>query len=279
MQTNEELARAIQDGKQEALIQLWYQCYGFIRLQACKWAGAWAKRADFDADDLTQAGYIALFEAVKAFQADRGNFLSLLAFHLKTEFSKVAGCYTQAQLKQPLNNAISLDSPAYNDEGNETTIGDTIPCEEPGFEEVEEAMQKAHIAEVVREAVNSLPEKQCRAVDAHYLQGQTYGDIASLFNVSPAYIAQLVNQGLHKLRKGRYAPTLSELLWGRRDFYRHTGYTAWKETGCSVQEWSVLWKEREIKRNNLKDTRGKKIRYCIDVLGMDRGQAEQLFPV
>ena len=87
-----------------------------------------------------------------------------------------------------------------------------------------------------------------------------------------------MKQGLRELRNGTHAPTLSELLWSERNLYKHTGFTAWKETGCSVQEWSMLWKERETGKHQLKDTRGSKIRYCVEVIGMDRERAEQLFP-
>lgn len=279
MQTNEELATAIQSGNREAIAQLWRQNYGFIRLQAIKWAKAWEKRPYFDADDLTQSGYIALCEAVKAFRADRGSFISIFSFYLNTEFSKVAGCRTPAQLEEPLNNAISLDSPAYNGEDNETTIADTIPFYDPGYEEVEEAMHKAYVSSVVKEAVNSLPEKQRKAIELHYLDGKTYAEIASDLKVADSYPGQLVKEGFRRLRCGKYAPTLSELLWGERNFYKHTGFITWKNTGCSVQEGYILWKEREINRYGLKDTRGSKIRYCVDVLGMDHGEAELLFPV
>lgn len=279
MQTNEELAIAIQKGNQEALLILWAQCYGFICLQANKWAQAWKNRPSIEADDFIQSGFFALNEAVRAFQADRGSFINLLALCLKTEFSKVAGCRTPAQMKEPLNNAISLDSPAYNDDESETTIADTIPFEDPGFENVEEAMFKANISEAVREAVNSLPDRQKTVIQAHYLEGKPYGEIAKGLNVASSRIGQIAKNGIKSLRNSSHAPTLAELLWGERNFYLHTGYTAWRETGCSIQEWSIIWKEREIKRHKLKDTRGRKIRYCIDVLGMDQGEAESLFPV
>lgn len=56
------------------------------------------------------------------------------------------------------------------------------------------------------------------------------------------------------------------------------GYGAWKNTGCSVQEWTVLWKERMIRRNKLNDTREAKIRFCVEVKGMDYEEAARLFP-
>ncbi|MGN0745617.1 MAG: RNA polymerase sigma factor [Aristaeellaceae bacterium] len=253
MRTNEELAAAIQAGEREALEQLWVQCYGFIRQQAIRWAHAWMGRADFDADDLTQCGYMALCKAVKAYQAERGNFINLLAYCLKSEFAKAAGCRTSAQLNEPLNNAISLDMPAYRDADSEATIADTIPFEEPGYEAAEESLQQAITAKAVREALYSLPERQRKAIEAHYLDGKTYAQIAEAMHVANSYPQQIVKDGLRRLRKGEHAPMLSELLWGERDFYKHTGFTAWKESGCSVQEWSLIWKEKEMRKYGLED--------------------------
>lgn len=278
MRTNEELATAIQAGEREAIETLWAQCYSFVCLYANKWARAWVDRPSFDADDFIQSGYIAMCEAVKAYQADRGTFINLLAYYLKTEFAKVAGCRTTAQMNEPINNALRLEAPAGNDEDGEITTGDTIPVEEPGFEEIESDMHKAYMRGAVKDALYSLPERLCIAIEAHYLDGKTYGEIAALLNVSESRIGQLMKQGLRELRNGTHAPTLSELLWHDRNFYSHTGYTSWKESGCSVQERMVQWNEKERKIHKLKDTRSSKIRYCVEVMGMDREQAERIFP-
>lgn len=279
MQTNEELAAAVQAGSRDAINQLWVQCYGFIRQHALRWARAWFERSDFDADDLTQCGYIALCEAAKGYQAERGsNFLGYLLFYLKTEFAKCAGCRTKAQAAAPLNHAISLDAPAYKDDEGCTTIGDTIPYVETGFEAVEDAIYREQVARSVRAAVADLPDRQRMAIEAYYLDGKTYSDTGQALGVSGTRAEDITKDGLKKLRTGSHAPTLSELLWGNSNFYKHTGLTVWKETGCSVQEWQVLWKEREIKRHNLTDKRAVKIRYCVEVLGMDQKQAEELFP-
>lgn len=277
MRTNEELATAIQAGEREAIEKLWGQCYGFVCLYANKWARAWQDRPSFDADDFIQSGYIAMCEAVKAYQADKGAFLTLFAYYLKTEFAKVAGCRTTAQMNEPIHNAVRLDAPAGNDEDGDITTGDTIPVDEPGFEELENAMLKAYMRGAVKDAVYSLPERQRIAIEAHYLDGKTYGEIAALLNVSESRIGQLMKQGLRELRNGTHAPTLSEVLWNDRNFYNHTGYTSWKESGCSVQERMLQWKEKEERMHKLNNTRAAKIRYCVEVRGMDREQAERLF--
>lgn len=276
--TNEELALAIQSGNREEITQLWRQCFGFIRSQAIRWFNSWENIPGFDIDDLTQSGYIALCEAVRAFQAERGSFISVLALYLKTEFAKASGCRTKAQLKDPLNSAKSLDAPAYNDDDSETTVADIVPFDDPGFEEVEEAMHRDYISGVVKEAVYSLPERQRIAIEAHYLDGKTYVEIADILNVANSYPGQLVKDGFRNLRNSKYAPTLSDLLYGDKNLYKRTGYSAWKATGCSVQEYNLLWNEREVKWHKLKDTRESKIRYCIDHYGMTMEQARRLFP-
>jgi len=278
MRTNEELVTAIQAGNIEELQQLWEQCYRFICLQAIKWKRAWENRTDFDIDDLTQSGYIALCEAVQGYNQDRGkSFINYLVYFLKREFSKATGCYTPAQAKDPLNNAYSLDAPISTDPDNETTFGEALPCDELGYEEIEERLQRTYTAKVIHQAMDSLPDNQRIAIQEHYLNGKSFAEIGAALNVASTTARGYADRGCERLRIGKHAPTLSELLWGERDFYRHTGYTAWKETGCSVQEWTLLWKEREIKRHKLKDTREAKTRYCVDVLGMDRGTAELLF--
>jgi len=278
MRTNEELVKAIQDGHSEEMPTLWEQCYRFICLQAIRWKRAWENRPGFDLDDLTQSGYFALCEAVQGYEEGRGmNFISYLSYHLKREFSKVTGCYTPAQSKDPLNNATSLDAPINADTDGEITLGDTLPYEETGFERVEESLYKTYAAGVVREAVKSLPEQQRTAIEEHYFNGKSYEEIGNTMCVAQNTACNYAKKGMEKLRRGRHAPTLAELLWSTRNLYQHTGYTAWKETGCSVQEWYTLRNEREIKRRHLKDTPTSKIRYCVEVLGMDQGQAERLF--
>ena len=270
MQTNEELATAIQNGKQELLDQLWRQCYGFIRQQAIRWAKAWESRTDFDVDDLTQAGYIALCEAVKGFQADRGGFIGFLSFYLKTEFAKVAGCRTEAQMQAPSHNAISLDAPAYNDTDNDTTIGDTIPADDPGFDAVEESVYIQQLAALLDQAMNELPEKQRQVIELYYLRRLTYIRIAEILNCSVTYTGQLAKGGLKGLKKGSYADDLATILYGERDYYSHTSFGSWKNSGCSSPEWELLWKERKARQYN--------IHHSVKHLEMTRKQARRLFP-
>ena len=269
--TNEELVAAIQAGNDDLMCQLWKQCKGFICQQALKWDRAFQNRPDFDVDDLTQAGYMALCEAVRGYQKDRGGFLGFLSFYLKIEFSKVAGCRTETQSKEPLNGAVSLDAPAYNDEDSNVLFGETLPFNDPGFEDVERDLMNEHLAKVLDQAMKELPDNQRRVIELYYLHRMTYIQIAKILYCSTSYPGQLVKDGLKGLRCGRYAPTLSEILYGERNYYKHTGFSSWKYSGSSSPEWELLKKEKSIWLRN--------IHHCVDRLGMTMEQAQRLFPM
>lgn len=240
MRSNEELAMAIQAGEKEAISLLFLQCKGFICQQAMRWGRAWQDRPSFDTDDLIQAGYMALYDAVEHYQPERGGFLNFLLFYLKTEFSNVVGCRTEAQKQEPLNTYISLETPVKSESEGEITIADTIAAEEEGFCIVEESLYHKQLSEMIHEALCALPERQGIAIAAHYLQGCTLAQLAEDMNVSGERARQILNDGLRSLRRGSYMQPLREFMFLDADFYQYTGFNAWKHSGCSVQERTLL---------------------------------------
>lgn len=276
MPTNEELALQIRGGNGEVISQLWDQCKGYIWKQAMRWKAAYSHRPDFDVEDLTQCGYFALCDAVAAFDPERGTFITMLSYTLKTQFSAAIGCRTEAQTKEPLFSAVRLDTPVGED--GSITYGDMIPVEEEGYEKVEESLYRANVAEVVKDALSALPARQKEAVHGYYLDGKSYRAMACDMCISAARCQQLVADGLKKLRKGSHSATMAALLWDEFNPYKGTGYGAFKGSGCSVQEKAVEWKEKQEERYRLNRHREYKIQYCIERLGMDRAEAEFLFP-
>ena len=150
------------------------------------------------------------------------------------------------QQKDPLNGAVILDAPAYNDPDSDVTIGEMIPCDEAGFDEVEAALFTQQLGALLDQAMEELPEKQRRAIKLHYLQGRTYNQIADEFQCATSYPGQLVKDGLRKLKTGRHSETLAEILYGERNLYRHTGHRFFRDTGCSVQEYELMLAEKRM---------------------------------
>lgn len=242
--TNEELAAAIQGGDSSLSEVLWNQVKGFVWQQARRWAAAWHNRKYFDADDLAQSGYIAMVNAVQLFAPEEGAFMTILNYCVLTEFSKVVGCRTKAQLQDPLSDAYSLDEPLGGDPENSMTLADTIEAEEPGFEAIEEAEFRGSLAKAVRDAVAALPDRQRMAVELYYLKGKSYRETAEALNVCLSRARQVNVEALKALRNGQYAPLLSEYLYGDRNYYKGTGVGTWKRTGCSAVEREVEYREK-----------------------------------
>ena len=237
--TNEELVAEIQKGKTEYIDPLWEQCYWFIYKQALRWAKAWEKRVICDLDDFVQSGYFALCEAVKSYVPERGSFIGYLAFFLKTEFSKVAGCYTATQVNEPLNNAVSLNEP-FGDEDASKTLEDTVSDPHDVIEDVEEKVFREQLSRCVYNALDRIPQKQHEAVGSSYLNGKTYNEIAEDFGCSLSYVGQLVKSGLKSLRKDENIKEMWNILYGERNLHKHTGLASFRQTGCSVQEHELI---------------------------------------
>lgn len=80
MMDNEQLVARIQGGDNEAenMLQLWQQNTGFITMLARRYS------AGAEMEDLEQEGYIALCEAVRHYDSDRGmSFISYASFWMK----------------------------------------------------------------------------------------------------------------------------------------------------------------------------------------------------
>ena len=280
--TNEEHAIKAQNGDQNALEMLWNSCCSFIRSQAMRWNRAFQNRPCFDDDDLTQAGYFALLDAVSSYDPSKGMFLTYLAFHLKKAFADVCGCRTKAQMKAPENNALSLDRPIAAD-NMDITLGDTVPDPDNGIEHAEESLYLQQLRKYIDEALASpvLTDTQSIFIREYYLQDKPYATIAGEWGCSASYPQQVIRNGLHKLRSCKHAPVLAEMLCGEPDYYAHTGYQAWKQSGCSVQEWALIRHgnpRKGSKEQQEEQRRQRRIEYCVNVRGMSRADAERLFP-
>lgn len=243
MQTNEELARRIKEGERELLPELWEGVRRYIYAVAYKWWRAWRdNRPGLDVNDVVHRGCIALYESITDYDPERGAFLSWLHYLLLTAFCVELGCRTPAQLKRPENQAISLSLPA-GDESEDITLEDMLedPEAENAFNDVEEDVYQYQAAEVVKQALCELSERQQEVIWGKYYEGKTLSEISEVIGISISAVQQHERKAYRILQKN---PSIRELHHGDRNLFRHTGYTAWKNTGCSVQEWELLWKER-----------------------------------
>lgn len=74
--TNEELARAIQGGDKDKLLELWGAVRRFAHDRAYRWTMAVGGRAGLSVDDFEQVAFLALLEALEGWDDRGGSFLT-----------------------------------------------------------------------------------------------------------------------------------------------------------------------------------------------------------
>lgn len=171
MQSNEQLVELVQAGDRDALLQLWEQ----VRRLVLKYAGRWAAYGGAEADDLMQAGFIAVMRAAETFDSSSGaKFTTYLDPLLKTEFSIATGQRTRKQQMDPLQSALSIDMPLTTD-AEDFTLADTLedPAAEEAFEAVEEADRLERVRAALEEAIGKLAPELQEVIRKKYYQQET----------------------------------------------------------------------------------------------------------
>lgn len=142
--TNEELAAKIQDGggDEEDLLLLWAQVRRFAASHARRWAGI---SPGVEVEDLLQAGFLALLDALGTWNRDAGMFITWYSLRLKGAFTEAVGLRTARQRNDPLRGAVSLDAPVGHDEADPLTLLDVL--EDPTAERAMDGLAERDLAE------------------------------------------------------------------------------------------------------------------------------------
>lgn len=202
--TNEEMARLIQAGRAEWIPILWER----VRKLAARLASSYYSRhyglcrhAGVTDEDLMQEAYFGFIQAVHSYRPESGYlFTTYLHYPLANCFRNAAGQRTAKDRQEPLQHAMSLNTPTGEDDSltlEDMLEDDTVP---ESFEQIEITdMQR-----IVREELARLEDdRQQEAIAAHYLRGQTYQVIADRYGVSLGRARQIIQAGILKLRQSR----------------------------------------------------------------------------
>ena len=194
-----------QQGDGSALLELWGSVRGYCRRHAQRWSGRGADR-----EDLTQATFLALYEAVRRFDPARGTFIAVFAFALRGAFrTAVYGGRSKRQQLDPIHAALSLDAPLGDDEdGGE--LADFIEDEKAAaaFEQVE----NKGVAEAVRNALEALTEAERRVLYLLYWDNLTQAEAAQELDMTEKSLKCIEASALRHLRHPTISKTLSSFL-------------------------------------------------------------------
>lgn len=242
--TIEKLALRVRNGDHGALLLLWDGTERFITLRAdtyyrrCKLL---CDRAGVTPEDLSQSGFLALCEAARGFEPDRGmKFLSYLDFHLKRNFRALCGIRTSK--RDPLNECLDLDAPVPGSE--EFTLADTVKDPADAFAEAENREYVKQLHQALEDCMKCLTEQQYRCIIGKYYCGMTLRQIGEREGTSPDWIRQVQDRALELLRYPQRARKLSPFLeeMAEAKAYQGTGFHAWKSRGSAperVTEWKL----------------------------------------
>lgn len=236
--TNEELVRKIQDGNEALLLTLWKQVERYVAKTAIRWYLHFDGGRGVEVADLIQSGYLAMIDAVQTFEDGNGSFVGWLTYYLQTQYAIVYGIRTERTKRDPLNAAISLDAPIGDEDG--MTVADTVvdPAGENGYQALEDMDYNQALREALEKALADIPPKNADVIRKRYLEGQAQGAIATAAGVSPAVIHQRERKGFSLLRKSKTIDYLREF-----SPYGATGFQSWKNSGLSVEEKYVIWRD------------------------------------
>lgn len=240
--SNEELAARIKAGEQELIPELWEQVRNFVWQQARRRFVLTGGYGGVEVEDLAQSGYLALLEAVEAFDPDGGySFLACLRNYLKTAFARAGGYRTSK--RDPLNACISFDDIVGDDPDGSTLL--ELQADPIDYYEIAEHkiwLDELHSAlEAAME--EALSDRERDTVRRHYWQNETLRSIGDDEKISVEMVRQIEKTALRKLSRNRKRLGLEQFIEQRTPYYAKVGMAAFNATHTSAVELAVLKRE------------------------------------
>ena len=173
MASTNETAAAVRSGQAD-ILALWAEVRRYAMKQANRWHRAFDCRGGVMLDDLEQAAFLALLDALERWDETRGPFLLVYSMRLKSAFVKLYGVETKGHRQDPINNAASLDEPLGDGADDDLTLADVLPdaAAATAFDTIAEREQLDGLRQALAAALSTLPEEQRAAIVAEFWHGQ-----------------------------------------------------------------------------------------------------------
>ncbi|MBS6475773.1 MAG: sigma-70 family RNA polymerase sigma factor [Clostridiales bacterium] len=248
---NETLAFEAQNGDMEAMHALYANVKKRISLKANKFFVEHARRcahAGVTRADLEQEGYFAFVQAVNAYEPESEyKFASYLHYPLLTAFYAVCGMRTRRMYNEPLNNAVSLDTPIGDGEDG-LTLYDIIPDDTTyTAEQVAEDYDRAVMRQDIETAIDKLPYHAAYVIRHKYLYGQTVMEIAKQRGVSWQAASYSRIKGMTALRQNEHLrlryfdDVISRHAYnGGVGSFNHTWTSSTERAAMKLEEWEAV---------------------------------------
>lgn len=171
--SDEELVLAVQQGDDDAFGLLFERYFTLVRQRARSYFLVGGER-----QDLVQEGIIGLYKAARDFRPDRGAAFATFANLCITRQMLSTIKRATRRKHAPLNNYISLNRPAYGEDGDGAELGELVAGDDPQRDNPEEIFLRREMLATLHKEVPLLLSDLELTVLLAYLQGESYRDIA-----------------------------------------------------------------------------------------------------
>lgn len=202
--SNEELAVRIQQGETTLYAQLWEQTKRLWLMLSVRLYRAGKEQcaaSGVEPDDVQQICFLALYDAVQAYNPQKGSLTSYFKYPLQKHFRELL--HTRTSKRDPLNDCSSLDEPLNADEADSIAVVDALADDAAAqaFEDAEDRAFQAQMHDALEAAKEkSLDDTQRSIIDAIYSDGYTMSDVVRGNGIPPSKVRTEHMNALRNMR-------------------------------------------------------------------------------
>lgn len=203
--TNEEMAVRVQKGDFGFDALLWERVEKLARLMARRYytrSQITCIRAGVQLEDLEQAAYLAMMDAVKDYRSESGyKITTYLKRHLLNRWGRMLDIRTGRKSFEPLNRCVSLETPI-STEDDSITLEDAIPDREAerAIEDSVERVYTKQLHDVLESCLDTLNPKEADTIRGRFYRGETFKEIAARRGCTIDHVRTQEANGLRGLR-------------------------------------------------------------------------------
>lgn len=243
--TNDELVLLIRDGHKDLTETLWAQVKKFVYKKAYIFYSNGYGFIRCELDDLKQAGFLAMMDAIEKHDPEKGNFLIMLSFCLKTAFITTARGLTEKQQKDPVFYAADIDGEIYDEGG--ATLEEITPGNAPDPEQCAiENRYNNELHRILEDIMDRrLTSREKDILKRHFIQGQTLKECGQVYGMSMQAAANAKDSALRKMR--RRDRRLNDYINERTPFFLGVSRNSFDRDNYSPVEKIAELRERYAK--------------------------------
>lgn len=191
-----------------------------------------------DIEDLAQAGYMGLIQAVQTYDESKGMFSTWAGIYIKMEMRKVLGLSRRDQRSD--HGAASLDEMLPGAE--DITLLDTLEAPD----NIEGEYDQDELVNGVRGIVDTLEGSERELVQLHDLQGIGLSAAGRACGLTTSSANRIHSKAMRNLSRNPRLRALAKAhhLDQVTSWYQHVGIERYKSTWMSSTEAIAFWREK-----------------------------------